>query len=244
MRGQNSSVSESMSPLDVPVGASKRPQTRPASHSGSVSVASMKPHSAGAPPATHPSFRSPSPGVTPTGPNAPEAAFVDIADDLTPSSIVRAKGQMSGRGDGSRLTKLAPVLAGGALIVALAVLGYVYSLAPHNVASNPGQGHDAPAHAGEVRVSFASTPDGAEVFHEGKSLGRTPFVSTFPTAGSGDRPWKFTFKLEGFMDEVIAEKLETATLKIHARMRAQEPGEAPDESGKKAADSEYKENPY
>jgi eukaryotic-like serine/threonine-protein kinase len=247
----NISVSESMAPLDVSgsasLSASRRPQTRPTSGSQSGSVGLSKPRVIDAPSLvpsrpTAPSPSSPASRAVIPPPN-PASAFVDISDDLTPSGMVRQRAEAARRDGGGRMLKLAPILAGGALIVALGVLGYVYTLAPHRAEVSPGDSVERlGARISEVRVTFASTPEGAEVFDEGKRLGTTPFVHTYAANEAGDRPRKFVFKLSGFADEVIAEKLEAASVKIHARMRADTAGAV--EPGKKGSESEYKENPY
>jgi hypothetical protein len=252
--GSNLSVSESIAPIDISLSHSKRPQTRPTSgsQSGSLNVSggvSGKPRVIEAsslvqganplPPAlgAQPSLRPPAVKHPPN----PEAAFADISDDITPSGMVRQRANAM-RGDVGRLTKLAPVLAGCALLLALSVLAYVYTSAPHKDRVDGAQEIARPT---EVKVTFASTPAGAEVYDGSVRLGTTPLVRPFALDETRDHPKKFTFKLQGFMDEVISEKLETASVKIHARMRAVEPAAQPeDEPGKKGEGSEYKENPY
>jgi hypothetical protein len=48
-----------------------------------------------------------------------------------------------------------------------------------------------------VTVTFASTPDGAEVLDEGRRLGVTPFSVDFDT---GKGPREFVFRKAGFRD--------------------------------------------
>lgn len=189
----------------------------------------------------------------------PEAAFTDLgADDMTPSSLRRPD---AGGNRSARLARAAPILAGSALIFALGALAYVFTGGPLRlggpVPMAAGAGTGSAPGAGvrrEVRVSFASTPPGAEVFEDGARLGATPFARSFADEPSGSH--QFVFKLAGYADEVVDERLEEPSVKIHARMRARA-----DEGGKGAAaapgaggqpgsgtasggESEYKENPY
>jgi hypothetical protein len=195
-----------------------RPQTRPIT--GPVQVGTATPRAS----------------IPPPNRSTDEAAFAEIAD-VTPNPLVRP-GTLSRSGQPARLTKIAPMIAGGALVLVLGVGAYVWSSTPRGEApvEPPPSAQDMAA--ADTKVSFASTPSGASVFEDGKSIGTTPFTKTF---ASGDKVRRFVFKLEGFTDEVMDERLDSASVKIHARMRAAL--EAP-QAGKGPGDTEYKDNPY
>jgi serine/threonine-protein kinase len=209
------------------------------SQSLSVSISgSLKPHMRPVS-TTSSSMSGPRPLIpTPqSGTHVPgkEAAFTDLPDD-TPGPLVRAA---PGSAQPGKLHRVAPIAAGAALVLVLGVAAYVLSSSPRGGKTEEPVETTAPAAPAESRVSFASTPEGAEVFEDGKSLGVTPFVSSF---ASGARSRRFVFKLEGFTDEVVEEKLEAASVKIQARMRVVENKKPP--PGTDPEDTEYKDNPY
>jgi serine/threonine-protein kinase len=164
----------------------------------------------------------------------PEAAFVDISDDVTPPSGVRARPPSTPVV--GRLARIAPMAAATALVLALGVLAYVFSAGPKNVLSEEARtgAPIPPAARAPVNVSFASTPEGAQVFLDGRRLGVTPFALAFAAEEAAEGPKRFVFKLEAYADEVLIESLETSSVKLHAHMHQE----------KKTQSSEYKENPY
>lgn len=200
---------------------STRPNTRPLT--GRIEIPA-------GPRASVPPMKQPMPtAATPVK----EAAFQDLGDD-TPSALVRGP---SAAASAARLNKIAPMAAGGALVLVLGVGAYVFS--SNNARDEvPVSERPVPAIA-EAKVSFASTPEGAEVFENGRSLGTTPFVKGLI---SSDKERRFVFKLEGFADEVVAERLDSASVKIHARMKLAEKRPSDDEP--QPGDENYKDNPY
>lgn len=211
----------------VSISGSLRPQTRPIT--GTQSVSGPRPI---LPKMSTPPAQSGS-AIAASGVAHKEAAFVDLADD-TPSPLGGRPVAPSGK-----LTRFAPIAAGGALVLVLGVGAYV--LSSSRGAESRGAEAEKTAPAGEnpravveSRVQFASTPEGAQVFERGRPLGRTPFVLSLPT---GPEARTFTFKLEGFEDELIEERLESASTKIQAHMVAKPKEPGPD-------DKDYKDNPY
>jgi serine/threonine-protein kinase len=196
-------------------GISMRPQTRPLT--GPIQIPAN-------PRGSMPPMKTPMP-VAPTP--VKEVAFQDLGDD-TPSALVRG----SSKAASARLNKIAPMAAGGALVLVLGVGAYVFSANNARENEELSGGAAQPAIV-ESKVAFQSAPAGAEVYENGRLLGTTPFTKGLVAS---DRERKFVFKLEGFLDEVVEEKLEAASVKIQARMKPA-PSDDPE-------DDTYKDNPY
>jgi serine/threonine protein kinase len=195
-----------------------------------------------------------------------EAAFTELGDDDTPSALVRQRKQA--RDSGGSLTKIAPIVAGGALVLVLGVAAYVLSAG--SLGPTPKSDGEAPVEAPvakpvptdtiEVRVSFSSTPSGAEILaDDGTKLGTTP-TSHVVRMKKGEAPTRrFTFRRAGFLDELVEERIDGDAPEVHAMLRA-DPATAgggagateplkpsrpgPEKRTPKPGDSDYKENPY
>jgi serine/threonine-protein kinase len=180
-------------------------------------------------PQTHPRVRASSVPM--------EAAFVDpsVHEDGNPTNSFMQQARLV-QSPTARLSRLAPALAGTALVLVLGVLAYVMSRpAPSTTPSAPPPIQEEP-HDLKARVRFNSTPPGAEVFQDGVSLGHTPLTVNLPRAQPGEPPEQFILKLAGHQDEIHEAALDSATIDISVRMRPR----PKDEPGSE----DYKENPY
>lgn len=206
----------------VSISGSLRPQTRPIT--GTQSVSGPRP--------ILPKMSTPPPhsnsAIAASGIAQKEAAFVDLGDD-TPSPLGGRPVAPSGN-----LTRFAPIAAGGALVLVLGVGAYVLSSSRTTTETPPAQPTETTRAVVESRAQFTSTPEGAQVFERGRPLGTTPFSLTLP---AGPERRTFTFKLEGYEDEVIEERLDSASTKIQAHLLAKPKEPAP-------GDKDYKDNPY
>jgi eukaryotic-like serine/threonine-protein kinase len=165
---------------------------------------------------------------------APEAAFADegVHEDGNPTNSFMQQARKA-QGSGVRLSRIAPMLAGSALILVLGVLAYVMSRPPPQPV--PPIGEQEPGEL-KARVRFTSAPAGAEVFQDGVSLGHTPLTVNLPRAQTGEAPEQFILKLAGHHDELHEASLDSSTIDISVRMRPK----PKDEPGSE----DYKENPY
>lgn len=58
-----------------------------------------------------------------------------------------------------------------------------------------------------VELQLTSSPDGAEVFHNGVSLGKTPLTTHVAAEPEGVRTEYFTFKAKGYDDKIVEAKI-------------------------------------
>ncbi len=166
-----------------------------------------------------------------------EAAFVDGAlhEDANPTNSVMQQARLV-RGSGAGLARMAPLVAGSALVLVLGVLAYVMSRpAPTPTVAAPPPLVQADPVPEKARVRFTSMPPGAEVFQDGVSLGHTPLTVNLPRALPGEPPEQFVLKLMGHHDEVHEAALDSASIDISVRMRPKTDDQGPED---------YKENPY
>lgn len=103
-------------------------------------------------------------------------------------------------------------------------------------------------------LSFRSSPDGARVYEDGKLLGTTPFEHEVDRPSEGYTSRTFVFKKDGFLDETMKERIDTASLKIRTALRpvpAPPPPPVRDrkptptkEAPRESPRGDYKDNPY
>lgn len=196
-------------------------------------------------PQTHPMRATPSSSGMPFV--SGDTPFVDTGslDDTGSGALLQP-----GRGASRGMARIAPWLAGLALVSVLGVLAYVMTrrdpgLAPTQDPAGGLVGLDldeapAPAPRATVKVTFTSDPSGASVFDtHGLSLGRTPVTSALPRPSAGAKPQPFLFKLDGHAEATRLVTLEGDDVEVSVKLTAQsEPAAAPQ------GEEDYKENPY
>jgi serine/threonine-protein kinase len=243
-------------------------------------VPSAVPGRSSVPPRPNVSSRPTIPQNTP----APmEAAFVDanVADES--KAELRADARKSAPGAGGAM-RLAPYVGAVGLMVGLGAAAYFLAAPPATAPSasvTPSQAPDpratrevpppsppAPTAVAEPKVSlpppiapssvstlsFRSSPDGARVYEDGKLLGTTPFEHEVDRPSEGYTSRTFVFKKDGFLDETMKERIDTASLKIRTALRpvpAPPPPPVRDrkptptkEAPRESPRGDYKDNPY
>ena len=132
-------------------------------------------------------------------------------------------------------------LASGALVASLATL--TYSNMIPNLLVGSTEGRSKPA---RVVVELVSEPAGAEVFHDGVSLGATPTRAVFMADSDPRRVEWFTFRAAGYRDAVVQARVGRRDGQVRARLEQVEAApEAVEETPPaEDADSSYKDNPY
>lgn len=101
-------------------------------------------------------------------------------------------------------------------------------------------------------IRFSSKPEGAKVYDGASLIGTTPFeheISREP--GTEPEVRSFVFKKDGYLDELVRERIDADTLKILTTLRAKPADEPPPRrrpQDRKRREpppaTEYKENPY
>ncbi len=104
----------------------------------------------------------------------------------------------------------------------------------------------APAPEPQVALRLGSQPVGAEVYHDGKLLGRTPLLQRFEKGSAGETR-TFVLKKEGFEDTTVVAELQKEDITIDATLRAKlaavEPVEPATKTEVKAEREEREERP-
>ncbi len=188
--------------------------------------------------------------------SAGEAAFLDSSMAVTDDTGAQSNSRISPPvvpGGPSTLQKIVPMLLGGTLVVVLGVWAFILAR-PNAGPPAAGPGTDsyaqeaAPEPVAEVKrkprvtVNLTSEPTGAEVFHNGVSLGMTPLKVPFAANTGGGKAQEFSFSLKGYSDQVKRIAIGESDLSVAVSFGEGSPEATPQNNGNGSVD--YKENPY
>ena len=181
----------------------------------------------------------PDSGATAPHPPQPQRS-APTKDILPPKQSAIPTPMMSRVTDDAPTKRRGPLLAIGAVVIAVMVAGYFATRSPEasdaDAPSVPAANAPAPAEtpppteavapARSERVEITSLPAGATVRQDGVLLGNTPYQAIRP--GDADGPVDLEIALRGFASETLR-VLPDSPILIHVRLRPEEAAAAPTE---------------